>query len=106
MQGPVPTVTAGDVLSFSLTVAFEGAGSASTQLTLTAQQSAVMAVLSGPRGDVLVRTSVGATGDWVCLQCEAACPALSSDFPIHLCAATLRASAGHPGPCVWLCLLP
>ncbi|PSC71100.1 putative DNA-3-methyladenine glycosylase 2 [Micractinium conductrix] len=53
VKGPVPTVTAGDVLSFSLTVAFEGAGSASTQLSLTAQQSAVMAVLSGPRGDVL-----------------------------------------------------
>ncbi|KAL4452032.1 hypothetical protein ABPG75_007694 [Micractinium tetrahymenae] len=52
IKGPIPSVTGGDALTFSLTATLEDAGSASASLTLTAQSSAVMAVLSGPRGDV------------------------------------------------------
>lgn len=53
-QGPVPSVTGGDVLTFTLTATLEGAGSVTAPLTLTAQQSALMAVVAGPRGDVTV----------------------------------------------------
>lgn len=52
IKGPVPSVSGGAVLTLTLTATLEGAGSVSTPLTLTAQQSAVMAVVTGPRGDV------------------------------------------------------
>ncbi|PRW57206.1 receptor for egg jelly precursor [Chlorella sorokiniana] len=52
VKGPMPSVSGGAVLTFTLTATLEGAGSVTTPLTLTAQQSALMAVVAGPRGDV------------------------------------------------------
>lgn len=48
-------VTGGSVLTFAFSATLEGAGTTTADLTLTARQSRVMAVLAGPRGDVLVR---------------------------------------------------
>lgn len=54
LQGPVPGVRGGDVLTFTFSATLEGAGTTSATLTLTAQSSAVMAVTTGPSGDVKV----------------------------------------------------
>lgn len=55
LQGPISGLAAGTQLTFTFTASLEGAGSASTSLALTAQSSELMAVISGPSGDVLVR---------------------------------------------------
>ena len=55
----MPSVTGGDALTFTLTATLEGAGSVIAPLTLTAQQSALMAVVAGPRGDVTVGGGCG-----------------------------------------------
>ncbi len=104
-QGPVPSISGGNVLVFTLTASLEGAGSVSTPLTLTAQQSAVMAVLAGPRGDVTV-----SCGSWTGLHASA--QGCASDVATCPLPSRLRVLCRTPklwcsaAPALWTPMMP
>lgn len=53
IRGPITGLGAGDLLTFTLAASSTSGAVATIPVTLTAQADPVMAVLSGPRGDVL-----------------------------------------------------